>query len=528
MEDLEENYYWETADKNQIKGNWVDINKGKNEFARRVLTYPRIWMIILNTACLYLFYHIIRKEFNTTTAIAATVIMAFSPTFLAHSRLITTGVPVMWAIFFGTFALYKYLKAKPDNKRKAYIIFIAATAFALQVKFTATLVAVIWLASIFVYDYLKHKEEKFIARVWQAAKKPLLTAALWALILFVMYGFQIRTLKSMTYGAEWRIEGNTENLRTMGEYINKVIPWDTNDDMIIWAYENIPVPFPQYINGFIENVVIHNYFWYGKYIFGRFLGPGDNIPYYFPVAYSVKETIPTVLLTVVTLGTAVYLFIKRKLNFKKLIEKYNVLIVVPIFITILLLNSSINLGVRHLLPLYPYLFIALGLTVHYFYSKLNKKVVLGVTVISLIFALGSIIRVHPDLIAYYNEIAGGPEKGWWVVRGTNFDWNQDDGFAEKYAEENDAVFEAENLPDEGEGLYIARVKRLYSNHPSEELANLRELYEEGNIDRVDNIHHTYWVFQVRKDQLIDEESIENQDNGTETEVESESEREDTD
>jgi hypothetical protein len=502
MEKLENNHDWETADKNKIKENWVEINDGKNVFARRVLTAPRIWMIIFNTGFLFVFYQFIRKNFNLFTAITATSIMAFSPTFLAHSRLVVTGVPVMWAIFLGTIALYNYIKAPKQKQSQAYIWFLAATGFALQVKFTATLVAVVWIAVIFFYKYFQNKEMKFIKRVWNSSKLPLLTIAAWAITLFAFYGFQVKTLESMAYGAQWRIEGNTKNLRTMGEYVNKVTPWKNNDDWIIWAYKNVPVPFPQYINGFIENVLIHNYFWYGKYIFGQFKGAGENIPYYFPVAYSVKETVPTVILTAAALGLGVYLAVKKKLKVKQLISKYHALIIVPIFIAFLLLNSSINLGVRHLLPLYPYLFLALALTANYFYKKFNKKIVVGIFVGLLMFSFVSIIRVHPDLIPYYNEIAGGPEKGWWVVRGTNFDWNQDDGFAEKYAEENGAVFEAENLPDEGKGLYIARVKKLYGNKPKEELKNLLKLYESGEVERVKNIHHTYWVFEVSKDQLI--------------------------
>jgi hypothetical protein len=122
----------------------------------------------------------------------------------------------------------------------------------------------------------------------------------------------------------------------------------------------------------------------------------------------------------------------------------------------------------------------------------------------LLFSLISIIRVHPDFIAYYNEIAGGPQKGWWVVRGTNFDWNQDDGFVETYIKEKDAVTKAENLPQEGKGLYIARVKRLYGNNTQGELKRLRDLYEASKVEKVDNIHHTYWVFEVSRDQLLPE------------------------
>jgi hypothetical protein len=509
LEDVDNSHDWDTADKNKIKSHWVELNGGKNQFAHRVLTAPRIFMMLFNSAFLFLFFKFIRQEFNFFIALVSTLLMAFSPTFLAHSRLVVTGVPVMWAIFLATIALYKYLNAKPKNRQRTYLLFLAASGFALQVKYTATLVAVAWIGTIFVISYLKNQNQKFFKRLWQSSKVPLLTIGCWFVILFVFYGFQIKTLKTVNYGADWRIESNTEHLQMMGEYINKVTPWNTNDEMLLWAYENIPVPFPQYINGFMENVLIHNYFWYGKYIFGQFYGPGHNIPYYFPVAFCVKETVPTVLLTLGSIGLVVYLSITQKLRLKKLLAKYHILIILPIFIAFLLLNSSINLGIRHLMPLYPYLFIAVGWSVYYVYQKLKKQVstniLNGILVVLFMFSLVSIMRIHPDLIPYYNELAGGPQKGWWYVRGTNFDWNQDDGFVEKYIDKHNAVTDAQNLPDEGKGLYIARVKRLYGNHPKEELVNLRKLYENEEIQIYDNIHHTYWVFEVEKNQLLEED-----------------------
>ena len=48
----------------------------------------------------------------------------------------------------------------------------------------------------------------------------------------------------------------------------------------------------------------------------------------------------------------------------------------------------------------------------------------AVAVLALWYA-GSVLRVHPNYLAYFNEAAGGPAQGWrWLVD-SNVDWGQD-------------------------------------------------------------------------------------------------------
>ena len=37
----------------------------------------------------------------------------------------------------------------------------------------------------------------------------------------------------------------------------------------------------------------------------------------------------------------------------------------------------------------------------------------------------TVLRVHPSYLAYFNEIAGGPDGGWRYVTDSNLDWGQD-------------------------------------------------------------------------------------------------------
>ncbi|MFG0334682.1 MAG: hypothetical protein ACF8TS_15100, partial [Maioricimonas sp. JB049] len=44
---------------------------------------------------------------------------------------------------------------------------------------------------------------------------------------------------------------------------------------------------------------------------------------------------------------------------------------------------------------------------------------------SLLATTVSSLRVYPHQLAYFNELAGGPENGWRHLLGSNLDWGQD-------------------------------------------------------------------------------------------------------
>lgn len=46
-------------------------------------------------------------------------------------------------------------------------------------------------------------------------------------------------------------------------------------------------------------------------------------------------------------------------------------------------------------------------------------------VIALACNAASVARIHPHELSYFNELAGGPENGWWHLMESNIDWGQD-------------------------------------------------------------------------------------------------------
>jgi len=86
------------------------------------------------------------------------------------------------------------------------------------------------------------------------------------------------------------------------------------------------------------------------------------------------------------------------------------------------LTSHLNIGHRHILPTYPVIFIALGALAHWScHSWVRRTVLLGLIGWHVVSAL----RITPYFLAYFNGLAGGPEKGYSHLVAISLDWGQD-------------------------------------------------------------------------------------------------------
>ena len=71
-------------------------------------------------------------------------------------------------------------------------------------------------------------------------------------------------------------------------------------------------------------------------------------------------------------------------------------------------SRNLNIGHRHLLPIYPFLFAAAGR------AALLAEARTGLALVGLLAAgyAGSVLHVHPHYLAYFNELVGGPANGY--------------------------------------------------------------------------------------------------------------------
>jgi len=170
------------------------------------------------------------------------------------------------------------------------------------------------------------------------------------------------------------------------------------------------VPFPELFAG-LRQLWAKNAFGSPAYLCGRCSLSG--FWYYFPAVLSVKTPLGMVAL----LALGIWLGVKRDLR----ALLCPLLVVAAILITAAF--SRIDLGVRHVLAVYPALSVAAGIALE---RTLHTAARRGAAVLAgafLLWHLGSGAIAHPDYLAYTNELAlSTPEN---VLVDSDLDWGQD-------------------------------------------------------------------------------------------------------
>lgn len=154
------------------------------------------------------------------------------------------------------------------------------------------------------------------------------------------------------------------------------------------------------------------------YLFGGWSAEGWW--YYYPVAFALKTPIAFLALTAGAL-----IFLLRQIRTSR-VEQLVPWIAAAVFFA-LAMHNKMNIGVRHLLPVYGLLSVAVA-------SQLAPlRGAARVATLVLVAWLGVVsILAHPFYIEYFNEFAGGARNGYKYLLDSNLDWGQDLKRLKKY------------------------------------------------------------------------------------------------
>jgi hypothetical protein len=139
--------------------------------------------------------------------------------------------------------------------------------------------------------------------------------------------------------------------------------------------------------------------------------------YYFPVALLVKTPLP--LLIASALGTVVLVReARRGAPWQRLLPLVAIAGVMAVAMA-----GRLNIGIRHVLPVYPMMALAAAIGVQELWRMRATRLPRSLAVALVAFALLVPVRAHPDHLPYFNVLAGRhPER---VLTDSNLDWGQD-------------------------------------------------------------------------------------------------------
>jgi len=140
--------------------------------------------------------------------------------------------------------------------------------------------------------------------------------------------------------------------------------------------------------------------------------------YFFPFGVAVKTPIALLVLTIVGAIAAVRTARARG------DWRYVAPIAAAVAMLAASMTSRINIGVRHVLPIFPLLAITAAIgAVGLWNLTRHRAAARAVVAALLVWQVGASARVHPDYLPYFNELAGAhPER---LLRDSDLDWGQD-------------------------------------------------------------------------------------------------------
>ena len=177
------------------------------------------------------------------------------------------------------------------------------------------------------------------------------------------------------------------------------------------SVKETPLPLTEATMGVLD-VLVHNAVGHDSYLLGQWSQSGWW--YFFPLVLAVKS--PLGLLLIAIFGWGIIFRRFRQASWPQTLTA-----VFPLAILTVCMIARVDLGVRHILPIYPLLAIAGGHAVTRMFQRSRYAAIVAGLLAA--WVIGDSVGAHPDYLAHFNEVAGShPEK---ILCESDLDWGQD-------------------------------------------------------------------------------------------------------
>lgn len=394
---------WRTGDQWQAGKDFVYHSQAS---ARRIIFSARIMPILISLILALLVFKLTTFLSSRSFGLFALGLYVFDPNIIAHSHLVTNDIASALG-FLGGLALSFYYLNKPGKLRLVLLGIGLGVAFAF--KFSTLLlilfVPILQAISVFWFEKLNLSYRRKLLLLLKRL------AAITVIAFFVLWLF---------YGFEFvKPSANEAAIGTIGA-----------NNRIFEILKDLYIPFYSYVRG-LGRFLVHSASASNQsvYLLGNY---SDGQWYYFLAAFVIKT--PAIIIAAALSSMLIGIKkLSRIIKAKALISKTNVYIIsLAAFILIyvlLSLFSHINIGWRHILPVYPPLFILIALALNqYVRISINPFRSYIAAFIIIIGGLALTTFCHfPNYIGYSNEFLPIVDDRTNRPRLTdsNLDWGQD-------------------------------------------------------------------------------------------------------
>ena len=351
--------------------------------------------------------------------VMALLLYLLTPDLLAHGQLVTTDLGAACFLFLSVYAFYRTLQ---QMTLANVLLTGAAVALALVSKFSGVIVFPMMALVALAYAYSGERTqyalklpaffpaglktsrpvESFFGKLLAGSAVIAITVVIGVIGIWAAYGFRysISPSPSVSISIDWIQFWAKEG--TMRSLLKTMQLWNLLPEGYTLGFFDV-----------LDSVERRSAFLLGE-------RSETGWWYYFLITFLVKTPIPLIVLILLAM-----VFIRR---YGAGFTSEAMLLAPVVLYWGIALTSTLNIGHRHLLPIYPFLIVfasKLGKAFAYWKSEASGRLLAAACALLLIWNGVETARVYPNFLTYFNQIAGGPSGGYkWLVD-SNLDWGQD-------------------------------------------------------------------------------------------------------
>jgi len=447
--------------------------------------FSRMVIMLLTLIGGILVYRWAKEEYGPWAGLGCLALFFLNPVVIAHGTLATLdmGLTLAWIAYL--YAIYQYLKQCSWKWALLSGLFLG---LALCSKFTSVLLIPLTLGSILLDTstrqiLMKNRKKTFLQGL----------GFLWVSVLTINLIY--RFTGTLTPISQFHF------ISPLFQSWSKFIPG--------W----LAIPFPvDFVNGFDKQ--FSDLDQYANYLNGTFSSQGFYS--YYLEAFLIKNPIPFLIM----LGWAGYWRYKKHKPLS-LAEKIWLLAAGGIFL-VFSLSRTKNLGIRYILPAYPFLILLVGPL----FARISnqdkgrwKWMVGGL----FLWQIASMVWICPHYLSYFNELIGGPSRGHFYLLDSNLDWGQDSIRLKKYMDSHglDSIMfklsgimppivygiQAERVPETPTPGVIAMSVNHYYGAFEVKPENRHKFDWLKDYQPVDTIGYSIWIYKITPEDIMRHQGI---------------------
>ncbi len=437
----------------------------------RLLLWGRLAPMLISVLLAFFIFKWSSEMFSPKAGLLSLFLYVFMPNIIAHTQFVTTDLALASFSFIAFYYLWKYFSAEngppPKNrpavfggkiKNKKHLIYSGLfLGLALSSKFSAVFFLPVVLFLVFIYA--KSGQNDFYPTMRRFIKTTAVIIIPAFLVVYFSYLMPIDT----------------------GFYVRGL--------KTIYADQNIYFKF--YLNGQFSE---------------------DGWWYYFLEAFLIKTPIPAL----VAFAVAMTFWHKFNIN-----NRDKLFIFTPlIFFSIATSLKAHNIGIRYLLPAFPFLILyagGLAQVIKIKWDKVKSAIISSIVIILGLWYIFSAASIYPDYLAYFNEFVGGSANGYKYLDDSNLEWKHDLKRLAKYQNQHPdikVIYSDQNIYFDpryyGIQNIISPTEKLISNLSGKYAINinflirwkeLSQLRDDKNLDwlslyqPIDRIGHSFLIYE---------------------------------